>query len=357
MPVNIVRWTFAAIIAVTSSVSASAAADAVNYCSRLKSSGYEHAVVLSKVTPNYPKNELNRTGEGWVKFLATVSPEGVPVDITVDDAVGGGTFIKISRDTLAKWRFAPARQADRRVFEYGRRFAFEFRFDQEMGAYKEVVILRYKRARAFLIERDPKKAIEELDFALRFPMTIYERSMASYLLALAHFQLQDMDAALLHVRHALFHEGHYLEKGPLSEALALGVILESEAGNYIEALCDFQTLRKRDSAKAAEQETAELAADMIQLIDNQAPILIAAKISPAPAEDTVPSWRHLLLRERFAFSQLPAEPLKFRLMCSFTLVEDVAVKNKIWSLPPGARSCEIRVIGPVAAAFEFAEIR
>jgi len=354
---HILRWQVFACV-VLSSVLILQSARAQDDCEPSRRlDAFELAKPISQPAPGYPKDELNQTGEGWTLFEYSISPDGIPTNIVVRDRVGGPKFLAASRDALARSRYTAPKLAGRPVTEHRRLAQYDFRFEGPMAAYKDVVISRYKRARRFLEANDPKSAITELDFALKFAMTNYERAMTSFLLAYAHFLEKDFSTAVGHIRHALVSHGKYLNNDSLPEALALGVVLEFEDGNYREAMCQSQWLQQVAPNKAVEAPQGEIAEDIRSLIQSAAPIVISAKVSRGLAEGSTEVWRHPMLRERFSFAAPISAALSFRLVCRTAVVEGIVGAGKLWTLPPGSGDCELQVYGPAGATFELIESR
>jgi protein TonB len=60
-----------------------------------------------EVPAQYPRAALLSAIEGWVDLEFTISPEGVPTDISVKGSQPRRTFDRAAMEALRQWRFQP----------------------------------------------------------------------------------------------------------------------------------------------------------------------------------------------------------------------------------------------------------
>lgn len=308
-----------------------------------------------KLKPQYPDRGLNTWSEGWVLLNFTAAADGSVRDLIVTDALGPPEFVYRTKSTFAGWTFDPATRNGKPVDQYGLEYVFEYRL-ADVGPREAVhaaFVRRYNEARALILEKKFAEGIAKLGSSLSLRVNNYEVAMASFLLALAHAQLGDRHQALVHIRRATIAEGEFLEKNLQTDAFALKIQLETEDGNFKEAICAHQTLLKvNPSGDAA---AAKLVDKIKAGLDNPAPLAVPAELSANAASDIPPNWWHPLLRSRFHFDQIQGEAKSFRLVCVATVLEAAVDPEMEWTVPEAAGDCSLRVQGTAGTTFRLIE--
>ena len=200
----------------------------------------------------YPRNALDDWSEGWVLLEFAVTAQGVPANITVVDAIGPKDFVKVAVEGVGRWRYKPATRNGVPVEQSFYSIDVQFLFtDSRKAADHQEFVSKYKRARDHIRNNRPDEAIAELELAFRTRLNLYEAAMGSFILAVAYAHKEDWERALYHARHANIDQGKYLEKAMVPHALALEIELNARTGNFREAVCGFERLRKVDATLAA----------------------------------------------------------------------------------------------------------
>jgi len=332
---------------------------AINCNEHLPPANFEFAHGVSKPPPVFPPEEAADWGEGWVLFNLTVGTNGVPKDVITIDQMGSDAFVTAALDSVRQWRYLAPQRNGKPAEVYGTEVDVEFAFE-DTAAGKRVFDndefrALYERAQSRIADRSYDRAIGLLRDALNRRLGLYARAMGSYYLALSLMNVdkKNWPEALIHIKHATFKDGSFLDKSVLAPAMGLRVALEAQDGNYKEAICTYRHMHTRGSPLPPEAvQTGEQTA---ALLDNPAPLVIPAVLHAAGSALAPMQWAHPMLRRKFSFNAVSGAVKSFRLMCTGALMEGPVVPDRQWTIPPDAGSCKLLVFGSVGATFQLIE--
>lgn len=325
---------------------------------KLNMPGFTEAAPVDQPKMRYPQSGLDSWSEGWVRLEFAVSPQGVPTNMAVVDAIGPKDFVRVASQGVGRWRYKPATRNGAPVEQSLYAVEVQFLFaDSGNGADHREFVVKYNRARSDIRNDRPDDAIAELERAFRGRLNLYEAAMGSFILAVAYAHKQDWERALYHARHANIGQGKYLEKPMVSNAHALKVELNARTGNFREAVCGFESLKKVDAKLAApDSQLGKMIAGIEAAMKDKKPIGIDARLAKHPLVDDAPAvWRHRLLRSKFWFTQLNGEVKSYRLACVGTAHEALVDSETLWDVPTKAGPCILRVEGAPGATFKLVE--
>lgn len=325
---------------------------------KLDIAGFTAVEPVDQPKMRYPREALNDWSEGWVMLEFAVSPQGVPTNMTVVDAIGPKDFVKVAVEGVSRWRYKPATRNGAPVEQSRSNVEVQFLFmDSGKGADHREFIGKYNRARGHVRDNRPDDAIAELERAFLRRLNLYEAAMGSFVLAIAYAHKEDWERALYHMRHANIMQGEYLEKAMIPHALALEVELNARTGNFSEAVCGFERLRKADAKMAApDSQLGKLMAGIDAAMKGKEPLGVDARLAKHPLVDDAPAvWRHRLLRSKFWFTQIKGEVKSYRLACAGTAHEAPVDTETLWDVPTKAGPCILRVEGAPGATFKLVE--
>jgi TonB family protein len=317
--------------------------------------GFEPAELADRTQVRYPASGEQNWSEGWVLLNFTVAKDGTVQDLIPTDAMGAKAFVERTVRTFKGWRYKPAKRNGAPVDQHGTEFIFEYRMEgvEERSAVHREFIQRYEQARSLIRQKKYTEAIQLLENAMRLRTNLYESAMASFALAVAHGQLKDWRAALFHIRRATVGEGGFLEPAVKANALALQVQLETDDGNYKDAICAYKLLLKANPA--GDPEAAKIIGQIEAVLKNPAPVAVQGRLAANPAVEGPAVWTHPLLRAKFHFAQIQGDAKSFRLVCTGTVFEAAIDAETEWSVPTAAGECTLRVEGAPGAAFHLVE--
>lgn len=357
----IVRFLIASVVAWLAVTCAAATAEEVEApeCDVRSSniSGFAPVEVTVKPAPRYPKEALNSLNEGWVLLEYAITPHGEPNRIEVIDAIGAKAFVDAAVRTISTWRYKPAtrkgRAVEQSLYQTSILFLFE---DSGRAADHRTFVRRYNLARSQLRSKNADAAIQTMETAFKGGMNLYEAAMGSFLLALAYRDKADWERALFHSRHSVIEGGRYLEYQTKGPAFALLVELEARTGNFREAVCGLERLRKVAPERAStDQDFGKTIAAIDAAMKDQKPLAVPGRLATHPLIEAPAVWRHRLLRRKFWFADVVGELKSFRLACVATAHEAPFDPEMLWTVPDEAGDCILRVEGAPGATFKLVE--
>ncbi len=325
---------------------------------KLNMPGFTEAAPVDQPRMRYPQSGLDSWSEGWVRLEFAVSAQGVPTNMAVVDAMGPKDFVRVATQGVSRWRYKPATRDGAPVEQSLYAVEVQFLFmDSGNGADHREFIVKYNRARGHIRDNRPDEAIAELERAFRGRLNTYEAAMGSFILAVAYAHKEDWERALYHARHANIGQGKYLEKPIVSHAQALEVELNARTGNFREAVCGFEGLKKLDAKLTApDSQLGGIMARIDAAMKGKEPMGVDARLAKHPLVDDAPAvWRHRLLRSKFWFAEIKGEVKSYRLACVGTAHEAPVDTETLWDVPTKAGPCILRVEGAPGATFKLVE--
>lgn len=319
--------------------------------------GLTPARVISRPI-EFPREGETDVTEGWVALHFAVNRAGVPGNFEVIDSVGPAYFIKTALNAVGQWRFTPAMRRgvmiDQDLYHYD--ITFRFPGVSRLPDHSSFVD-DHNRATRRLRENNPDSAVAIMEKAMTQRVTLYEAARGSLLLAIAYVAKGMNVAALAHARRALIGNGEFLEPRILSSAYLMLMRLEASAGHHIRALCAYEDMKDARMTPADATAAALLVADIERVLKGDAPIATDIELSGAPGTSGLTTWRHDLVRKKFAITDLNGDVARFRLRCFATTFEQKVDPEMEWAVPDDAGACVVAVEGSPGARFKFVESR
>jgi TonB family protein len=320
-------------------------------------SGMTSARALSRPI-KFPQEGEKEVTEGWVALHFAVNRAGVPGNFEVIDSVGPAYFVQTALNAVGQWRFTPAMRRGAVIDQDLYRLLFTFRFPGVSRLPDHSAFVDdHNRATRLLRENNPDEAIAIMDKAMRNRVTLYEAARGSLLLAIAHVAKGRSVAALAHARRALIESGVFLEPRTLSSAYLMLMRLEASAGHHVRALCAYKDMKDVKVTPADASAAALLVADIERVLKSDAPIVTEIELSGVTGTNGLTTWRHDLVRKKFAITNLNGNVARFRLRCFATTFEQQVDPEMEWSVPDDAGACVVAVEGSPGARFTFVESR
>jgi TonB family protein len=316
--------------------------------------GMTSARALSKPIkfPRVGKRELS---SGWVALHFAVNRAGVPGNFEVIDSVGPAYFVEAALEAVSQWRFTPATRRGAIIDQD--LTVLSLAFPREGLPLTSIFVDDLDRAARLLRENKPDEVIAIMDKTMTPRLTLQEAAQASLLLASAYAAKSMNVAALVHARRALIENGVFLHPRYQSSALLMLIRLETSAGHLVRALCAYQNMKQVKMTQADASDAALLLADIEGVLKSTAPIVTEVELSGMPGTNGLTTWRHDLVRKKFAITNLNGNVARFRLRCFATTFEQQVDPEMEWSVPDDAGACVVAVEGSPGARFTFVESR
>jgi TonB family protein len=320
--------------------------------------GFQEAVAIHQPSPTYPGAGLLNWSEGWALTEFRVAADGTVHDVAIVDALGPAPFATSAVQTVARWRFTPAKRNGVAVEQPWRQASFLYKFfDSKREATHVAFLTSYNRARKQIADNRHDDAIATLEDAFKDRLSLYEQAMGSFALAVAYAKRNDRELALYHIRHATIDAGEYLDKRTRAEAVEAEAELQALNGNFVDALCTYEVLPSvpgyAPTANAA--ETRNLMDRVKELMADPKPLVFEGRLIERPFAAGSAVWRHPLMRRKFSFADVKGEAKTFQLACLAAAHQSAVNTEQVWTVPADAGPCILRVEGAAGATFKFIE--
>jgi tetratricopeptide (TPR) repeat protein len=319
--------------------------------------GFTAAEISDQPAMRYPREEERNYSEGWVLLEYQISDKGIPGNIAVVDVMGPRNFVNVAIEGVGKWRYKPATRNGDAVeqFLYETSVLFRYRTPSKT-ADNDGYVTKYNTARRHLREGKYDEAIAVLEDAFRGRLNLYEAAMGSFLLATAYSNKGEWERALSHIGHATIEKEQFLERGMRPHARAMEVELNARTGNFRDAVCLFEQMKKSDPAMTApDTELSKIMAGVTAAVQDPKPLAMDARLVQNPLIDGPAVWRHRLHRSKFWFADVKGEVKSFRLACLGTFHDASIDAETLWNVPAKAGTCILRVEGAPGATFKLVE--
>jgi hypothetical protein len=217
---------------------------------------------------------------------------------------------------------------------------------------------RYKGILQNLHYEENDKAREAVVATLeRGGWNLYESTMLWLMVGRVEGALGNSAGKLEHYRRALgVSNRNSLDDDDLRELLSKIFILEMELSQYAAAQ---KTLNRLTLEPGSQQELAGIREQIAKLerqLASDAPISARATLfNPCNAKQGHPLWTYVPVRRTFSFAALNGNVERFEVRCERERLEGPIEAEKTWSLPDGAKNCQVFVFGDDGASFEFVE--
>lgn len=301
--------------------------------------------------PHVTYDGATMQGEGVVDVSFTIGTDGHVKDPIVEQATGGGVFIKAAEDALAHDVYEPATENGKPV-EANRQMRFMYvpgaaglqensRPSTEQ-AYKDAVAK----------QSDPAAAIAALKaIGAQGGLNLHEAAMVSGAQAQIEATSGDIGDAVRDSQKAVIDGGGMLNAEESEQQLRLNIILEARAGQYANAFPVFEALKHVAHGVPDDAPEARLIAGLHADLASSKPLWSNAKITDPP--DGV--WTHTMLRRSFGFANIKGAIGKFHLRCDTHGIEAAVNDSSTWTIPASWSGCIILVEGTPGTTFQFGE--
>lgn len=303
----------------------------------------------------YPKDEVRGLGEGWVRLMFTIDPQGVPVDFQIVDAVGSPLYVKFAIEGWAKSRYEPVAGSEPAPLRVGSADVV-FRIEGENRAGVHAAFsTTYDRAYSLRQQGRFAEALAVLKDTIKLSLNLYEQATASYALAVTYMRLNDRRRALLHIRHATINDGDLADKGVREAALAMNAELEALDSNPRGALCAYDKLMAKYPSHQPSSQLQSLLEKAREMIASATPVRTEVELIETERPDVPTAWSHRVLRPVFRIDGSQGAVPRLRLVCRNAIVDKAINQSIEVTVDRSAGACVLYVYGDPGARFVLDE--
>lgn len=338
-------------LSLAASLGAITVANAQTYLFDLNNVG--EAVLIDQANPAYPRGNVNRGQEGWVRMHFVVTPDGTAVDPIIIDSSGGVAFEEEARKAMTEWRFeAPDSGAELPNNIVNIRTRVRRGKDAPTSGF----IRNYRRVMTQVqggqIE-EARRLVNKTSEAGGW--NLYESTMLWLMIGRIESAEGDSIDKLEAYRRALaIGTGRSLRGNDRLDLLGRVFALQDEFGHYADATRTYSRLKKLGDDSALVAELAPRAAEIATLMQDEETLTASATIyNPCDCDAGVPLWYYKPARRTFSFANLSGNVKRFEARCEHHRVRGDVEVGKSWTLAPEWGSCRVFVFGDDGASFDF----
>jgi len=311
------------------------------------------AVPVDQRNPSFPGSGIRTGQEGWVRVNFVITPAGQAMDPIIVDSVGGPGFEASVRDAVAEWTFEPS---DEMRANNTTDIRFEIRRGKDMATSN--FMRRYRRIVTHLHHEEFEEARAAVDQAAKIGgWNLYESTMLWLMVGRVEGAEGNRDGKLESYRRALgVSNTNSLDNEDRRELLSKLFALEIEKKQYAAARRTLSALKRVPGSTSELEALADQVAKMKHMLAGDDPIAAQATLfNTCSSDEGEPLWAYVPARRTFSFAALNGNVERFEVRCERERLEGLVEAGKSWSLPEGARSCQVFVFGEDGASFDFVE--
>ena len=305
--------------------------------------------------PKYPKGNIRRGQEGWVRMSYIIAPDGSATDPLIIDSSGGKGFEEEARKASGNWRFAPLEVPGERPNNI-----VDIRSEIENGRDRATsnFMRRYVKIVSHLRSTEYEDARRMVNSAHEIGgWNLYESTMLWLMTGRVEGAEGNLAGKLEHYRRAhRIATKIRLDRKDRVELLEKIFMLEDHFGQYAEAMGTHALLKKALGEDSINAQVAERSAEIRAKIDSLEPIVAQATVyNPCDCDAGTPLWYYKPARRTFSFANLSGNVQSFEARCEHQRVQGPVEAGTKWTLAPEWGSCRVFVFGDDGATFEFVE--
>ncbi len=318
------------------------------------------ARAIERTAPRYPRRELRRGDQGWVKLSYVVTATGEVIDPVVEDSSGNRGFERAAMLVVEDWSFEPATWDGEVVQQCQNEVMINFTFEGARAGVGSSFASRYRRTADAIREGDIERAERRIADMERVAMTIYEHARLSILRAQIAEAVGDKGAQLRHLRRAATSSGRWIEDETYTAILYIILSLQLEDEKFSAALSTWAKLSEQDMSDFTPDQIAEIESS-IQAINEfvAGPEMLAVSAvlnADADCEDCSADWFYRPLRRNFEFTGIDGSVDNLEIRCDWRRVVDDVTEEKSWQIPESWGDCRILVTGEPGTSFTLVEL-
>lgn len=340
-------------LAALATITNAQAADASDYKVQVRNSG--NAVTLDIASPQYPRGDVKRGQEGWVRMSVVVSHEGKAIDPIILDSSGGPAFEREARDVVSEWRFEPANDGQELPYNIAN---IRSEISRGKDAATADFIRRTRHILTYLHQEENTIARSQANIAYETGgWNLYESTMLWLMLGRVEgAQGNDAGKLEMYSRALALSNSRSIPNAERIDLLEKIFLLQSQFQQYAAALRTLESLKKVEGGESAVERHSKQAKELSEHLADDETVAAAATISlPCDCDEGQALWHYVPARRSFSFDDLQGNVDRFEARCEAKRIKGDVQSGKRWELAPAWGACRVYVFGDDGASFKFLE--
>lgn len=315
-----------------------------------------YAKPVDRAAPRYPKSEIRKRQQGWVRLNYVVTEQGDVVEPVVEASSGSPAFERAALNTVKRWRYEPAMLNGEPIQQCKTSVLISFALDGSQTGVSERFHRRYKKIDGAIDRGDIDSAGSALKNAFQAKgLTLGELSWLWVLRARIAGMQGDKERQLIAVRRALAVSDKWIPVQLRTGLLTTRVVLEIQKGNYAAAISAYSRLKMIEGANTSELDP--IIENIQSLVESDKPLFSAAEIgSNGHCESCVSQWRYKPMRRAIEITDIDGQLENIELRCEWQRYVDKARENVAWEIPDSWGACSVVVYGETGSTFKLVEL-
>ena len=261
-------------------------------------------------------------GEGWVDLDFSITPEGIPANFRIRDAIGNAKYGQLAIEGFKGARYEATKIDGAPVTVNVLSQTIEFRIEGENrvgvqtsagNATVEAIKLRKQGKYA--------EALATLQALQGRSLNLYEATTRAYGLAMSYKGLNDRRRALREIRRSTISDGQYIDKNLRRAAFEAQVELEAADNDFLSSVCVFEQMQSLFPNKEADPKLVQTFVKAVEQLAGTTPVRTEVEIVETDRPDIPPHWMHGLVRQSFSLGNIQGNVQSIRLVCPTVFVE------------------------------------
>lgn len=312
--------------------------------------GFVRAELLERPgPPDYPRRELLKGREGWVRVSFIVDVDGRPSDVVVEDSNGLRSFERAALAWVDGLRYRPATLDGDPVPQATNGYRIHFDLEGAGDGVSRRVMSAYRRGSQALRDGDLDEARIQLARATeRKGLNLYEEAWLSILRGMLCDETGDLECKLEAFNAALTLGADALERDVLATVASTKFAAELLSGRLRHARGTLARIRELDLPVDSPEKLAAALAEAESVFASDTPVRLIGTLTrrSASADPGEGLWIYSPTRRKPALMEVDGalEAVEFRCDVRQTRIE-APQAGRAWRVPESWGDCELYFIG------------
>jgi TonB family protein len=310
---------------------------------------------LVKTAPEYPRIDLNRGREAWVRITYCIDESGAVQNVSVLDSIGNERFDRAAIKTVEQWKFEPAMQSGKPVWQSRNNVLVNFSLEGEERGASKIFATKYRQL-GRLIEADKLKAADELFHKIyeTYDLNLYELAKLWAQRVRYESKVGDLYKLDLALQRATASDGEWIDKQSYIQLLGVRAMVELKLGKYQEARRSYDELIDAAGNDAENVVAMRGTFEKVQtMIDGDQILKIEAEVRPRDeCAFCNNSWNFSPVRNDFTLANIRGTLKSIDMRCDNKRFESDVTEFVEWHIPKSWGSCQVHIYGEPGATFD-----
>ena len=312
---------------------------------------FSHATPKEIVTPNYPKAEQSKLGEGWVDISFVVSDTGEVMDPVVVDSSGSAYFETAAIAAIKKTEFNPALENGFPIQQCKNSFRYRFMMANAPKGASRKFVRTYKKAFKALQSNDIELAetlIQEL--YSKGVRNNYEDAYYWFIKSLLAAAKSEYRDQLAYLSRALANNDLYLPEGIYQPALITSFQLQNYYAKYSDALESYEKLQKKVPENEISEQIRQASSRINEIVNSDVPLQFTDSFSASRL--TVAN----LYRPQFSITLDEGNIDTIEIRCDKQYRRFDFADNMVYEVPRNWGNCKLHLAGDEGTQFSLLQL-